>query len=307
MRVVEVADEGPVPSVEDLVQGLDWSLQRDQIADLILSSRVPLKQFVQALTESPLNFGLVDWAPSLTALNAAVLISATLQSEGLRKRLLRSLRLGRVVRRRSLTSVPLTWFECHVPHGGSAHVKAQTANGRIRKLGLSVFGASLSRARQITVSITNDLKPRKQCALYFLDFDVSLVLYRFPGGREEWGAEDVRLVGNRTESLADCRSCSVPRSSIDPTRFVLEQYVDRKKDTVTTSQGFEYLWRVQDQIAVSSPIPHLPRGKAELKASTAREEKWTVGYTFPAGHLYQPYRPIGATWTAWRWAYEPNT
>jgi hypothetical protein len=284
-----------------MLKGIDWDGTTSRISDSLLHSNVPPGLLADAVLQSPVDLEL----PSLLTEPSSVTMSIAnlLRKPQERSTFMRWLTGWRQEETYEPTTASVLWYECHVPHGGSAQTKTIQARSRKSSVGIRVYGYGFDTGRRTKIGITDESDPRKKCAYYYLEYLVRPVRYR-NGMTQLWGAKFLKCTGERTQELSGCPFCSIRPDAIDSSQFMIGDYINRLEDTVKASKTVEMSWEKERSLSLSIPIPHLPMVSLPLRASASSKDVWNIRYEFAARSLYQGYRPLGADWEAQRWAYE---
>jgi hypothetical protein len=294
---IEVKEDAPIDALEEAITNIDWNQSATRIAAYLLSSTVPLGSLATAVLQSPLDLKL----PSRVSAMAMVLATLLKQPQE-RSRFLRFVTGWRLEETYEQTTAAVLWFECHVPHAGSAQVQTVQARSRKSTVGIKIYGCGFDTGRRTTIEITDDSEPRKKCAYYYLEYLVHPL--RYSKGREQvWGAKFVGSAGDRTQTLANCPYCSIEPDAIDRAQFIIGEHFDRLMETVKTGKTVNISWEHERSVSLSIPIPNLPMVSLPLSASASSKDVWKVHYEFAPKSFYQGYRPLGADWAMQRWAY----
>jgi hypothetical protein len=266
---VQVLEETPLPGIEDIVGNIEVDAPDSDVA--VTAARA----IEEAGIPLPQTMGVLDGFRSL----------------------IKWCRGRKLVRELPVQTVPVAWFECHVPPQGTARICTERTKGDAGSVGLKVFGSGFSAGRKFSLGIEDESDPRSSCATYSVDMHVLPKVYEM-NGDESIVVEVLGQAGTRIESHVKCASCGEPTDSLDPLDFLLDTYFDFRKETVRNRRTIKLNWEDKQSFQVGFDLPGLEL-PMELVVDASSGVVWQVEYEFPPGFLYQPYRHISAQ------AYQP--
>jgi hypothetical protein len=257
---IEVQDQGTLPGIDDVVANLGSGpvdpAFLSKAKDAIQQAGIPL----------PATMGLWD--------NFASLIG---WSRG--KRLIREL---------SEITVPFPWFECHVPHSGTAQIRFESSHIDKSSIGFRVFGSGYDKGRSLKLTVSEESQPRSHCTNYLLDLRIVPRIYALKE-KESLIIEVAGHAGTRTITLDECPYCIVTPESLDPFENILEPYIDIRQDNVRRAQKLRLDWSNNQTVEVGVKPPGLD-ATFTLTAQSLSDAVWEVTYEIEPGYFYQPYR-----------------
>lgn len=263
---VELHDGGPLPGLGDVVAdaGEDPAAALDE-ADLPLHATMGVRDSVGAL---------VDWVKG-----------------------------RKLVRTLADDVVPLTWFECHVPHQGTAQERYESAETESAGVVIKAFGSGLGQGRNVTLTLSSEAAaPRTACVSYVVDLRVLPHVYE-SGGRESVVTEILGPAAHRFVEVKDCPFCARVPDNVDEFENVLDVPFDLRADSVGRKEVVKLDWSSESSIDVGLNLPRAGVAVA-LNARVTGKGSFSIAYELKPGFLYQSYRPVGAPgMTAPRWAY----
>jgi hypothetical protein len=263
---VELHDGGPLPGLADVVAdaGDDPAAALDE-ADLPLHATMGVRDSVGAL---------VDWVKG-----------------------------RKLVRTLEEDVVPLTWFECHVPHAGTALERFEAAQTESGGVTIKAFGSGLGQGRDVTVTLSSEASaPRTACVSYVVDLRVLPHVYE-SGGRESVVTDILGPAAHRYVEVEDCPFCALAPGAVDEFENVLDVPLDLRADSVGRKEVIKLDWSSESSIDVGLKLPRAGVDVA-LNARVTGKGSFSIAYELKPGFLYQSYRPVGAGGrTAPRWAY----
>jgi|SRR6185437_6784877 len=127
---IAVLDDAPILSLEDSLNEINWEETTDYITDSLIDSPVPLGWLADAVLQAP--FDLVLPSQLFGPRPMAMGVAGLRRPPHTRSRFMKWLTGWRQEESYDPTAASVLWYECHVPHGGSAHT--QTVQARSRSL-----------------------------------------------------------------------------------------------------------------------------------------------------------------------------
>jgi hypothetical protein len=198
--------------------------------------------------------------------------------------------------------IPLTWFECHVPHHGTAQERFEATGTIEGGVAIKAFGSGLGRGHRVGLTLSSEASaPRTICADYVIDLRVLPHVYMYDG-RESIVADVLRAVAQRTVERSDCPYCAITPDSIDQFENILEPAIDLRADRVGRKIAVKLDWSADSSVNVGIELPRAGVAVA-LNARIARSGSLSVSYELAPTYLYQKYRPIDTPGSAPRWAF----
>ena len=199
--------------------------------------------------------------------------------------------------------VPLTWFECHVPHDGTAQERYEAAQTESAGVTIKAFGSGLGLGRDVTLTLSSEASaPRTACVLYVVDLRVLPHVYE-SGGRESVVTEILGPSAHRFVEVENCPFCALAPDAVDEFENALDVPVDLRADSVGRKEVVKLDWSSESSIDVGLNLPRAGVAVA-LNARVTGKGSFSIAYELRPGFLYQSYRPVGAEGrTAPRWAY----
>ncbi|MGR7026619.1 hypothetical protein [Geodermatophilus sp. URMC 62] len=269
----EVLDLGALPGLEEVVDSAGGN-ERDlsTVTEAIDASDLPL-QATMGVRESVSS--LMSW-----------------------------LRGRRFVRSMPPETVTMTWFECHVPRGGAAQERLESTQSGQAGVVIKAFGTGLGRGRKIAVTASTEAAaPRRLCVSYLVDLRVLPHLY-VTDDRESVVAEVLEPVADRSVDVDPCPYCSVAPEQVDPFDNEFDDIVlDLRRDSVGRRKVEKLDWTTESSVDAGLTLPKLGLD-ISVNARLAGQGTFSVTYDFPAGYLFQGYRPLdGRGRLGPRWAY----
>jgi len=198
--------------------------------------------------------------------------------------------------------VPLMWFECHVPHGGTAQERFETAQSADAGVAIKAFGSGLDRGRSIEMTVSSEAAaPRAACAFYTVDLRVLPRVYE-SDGRESVVVEVLGPAAHRTVERPDCPYCTVGPDAVDQFENEVQPPTDLRAVSVGEKRVIKLDWSSERSLDVGVQLPRAGLAVG-LNARVAGRGSWSIAYELKPGLLYQEYRPLDALDGAPRWAY----
>lgn len=272
---VRVLDQGNLPGIDDVLSQLGSST----IDTALLSSAA------KAIQE------------------ADIPLPATMGVWNNIKSLIENWRGRKLVREYPEMTVSLPWFECHVPHGGTTQIHIETTRSNESGLGFKIFGSGYSMGRSLKATVSEESEPRSLCANYLLDLRILPRVYSFRG-KESIMIEILGVAGARTPSQENCPYCNVEPESLNPFEYVLDPYIDRRRDVVRATRKIKLDWSGNQTIEIGLQPPGIDL-TFTLSAGISSADIWEVVYEFQPGYYYQPYRRLSEPrFQPPRWAFK---
>ena len=184
---------------------------------------------------------------------------------------------------------PVPWFETHVPHTGSVHVRHTLEKSRGSEFGLNVYGADVGTGRKYLVSVTDDREPVETCHRYSALMTGIPTRWLVDGRHTNWVMEDMVYFGKKDESLDACPDCSLLPDQIDRSENHIDPCWDRRDDPDLAATQRSETWRKGFNFTVPVPVPHLPGVVVKIGFTATSSVTWDVTSKFPGGVMYQPY------------------
>lgn len=298
MKVTLVEDR-EIPALQETLEQIDWTGEPEEIVTR-LPEDLSVGQLTRTVLHSPLNFDLSsqpreEWSVPTN-------LMARLKPPAERNKLWRWWNGWDLVKTYDPIMASVLWYECHVPHSGSAYTVTQQTKALKGSIGIKLFGSGFETGRELTLTIEDSSAPQKKCSFYYYDYVVRPRLYR-RGTEESWGAEFVRAAGDRPESVTKCKYCSVHPVDVDLELYDLVKDFDLRRFEVDQQRNVTVDWKRGTSLSLSVPIPHAPAVSLPITASASSDDAWKIHYSLPRGWFHQGYRPKGAGAMAHRWAY----
>jgi len=296
---VTVVDDRPIPPVEETLDLVDWEGEPEDIVTQ-LPDALSIDLLTTTLRQSPLDFRMSSEPEQGASLTTNLV--ARLRPPAERNKLMRWITGWKLVETYDPTTASVLWYECHVPHRGSAYTQTQQTKTRKGSVGIKLLGSGFDTGREVTLEMDDSSPPRKKCAYYYHDYVVRPRLYR-KASQEVWGAEFVKDAGDRPVTLQECPYCSIHPVNIDKEQYEIDKHFDARQDVVELQRSMKLDWKRGLSLSLSIPVPHVPAVTLPISATASSEDVWNVHYVFPPRWFYQGYRPRGVGATTLRWAY----
>jgi hypothetical protein len=193
----------------------------------------------------------------------------------------------RLVRELPLVTVPISWFECHVPHRGSVRMTIEQSQQKTHAVAIKVFGSGYGRGRQFGLKVTQEFGRRTTCTDYIVDVRAIPMVYTYDGA-ESIVLNVVEEAGLRVVANNACARCSEVPDQLDPVEYSLGEYIDLRADDVDTRWKTEVCWGRARKLNASVSIPRI-NAVVGVEGTVTSELVWKLSYVLRSGVLYQPY------------------
>jgi hypothetical protein len=203
--------------------------------------------------------------------------------------------LARYLARRTIEQKPrepfrVPWFETHIPHTGSVHVRHTVAKARAGQFGMNIYGSEVGRGRRMEVSVTDDKSPLVTCHRYSAKMTGIPTRWFINGQYTDWEMRDIEYKGKHDAELNPCPTCCISPDRIDTDVNAVEPELDRRDDRAPDTIDMTRMWRKGFNFVVPIPIPHVPGAFGKISFSVTSSVTWNVTSVFPGGFRYVPYR-----------------